>query len=319
MVPSVAHFIWFGRHFPWLNELAIASAALPGAFERVVLHHDGELNPAVLERLRRVPGFAAERIDPEALFNSIDGGDELRTVYAALVRPNARANVVRAAILYRHGGVYLDMDTVTLRSLAPLCVEAAFCGEERVAWPKLVRYSRHPYLHARALVQDLVRFGCAHLPRGWRLFRQIESMYPCAVNNAVIGVEPNHPFMARLLHAMLRVPEAQRTVPFALGTHLLQAQIAEWQSIEHSVTVHPPQVFYPLGPVISHQWFSKGSPDALDDLISPETYVVHWYASVRNRDHVAKIDEQYIRHHAHSELFSAMVDKYVPMDFLLAT
>ena len=57
---------------------------------------------------------------------------------------------MRLAILYAEGGVYLDIDTVTVRSLRDLCAEAAaFCGEERIVFPASVRRSWVPIAKIR--------------------------------------------------------------------------------------------------------------------------------------------------------------------------
>ena len=75
--------------------------------------------------------------------------------------------------------------------------------------------------------------------------------------------------------------------------------------------VHPPEVFYPLGPEISHQWFRVRPRVALDEALSPATRVVHWYASVENRALYERIDPAYVRAHAERQLFSALVRPFV--------
>ena len=42
-IPLTAHFVWFGAALPWVNVLALRSAAERGGFDRVVLHHDEDL------------------------------------------------------------------------------------------------------------------------------------------------------------------------------------------------------------------------------------------------------------------------------------
>ena len=311
MIPSVAHFIWFGEHFPWVNELAIRSALRRGGFQRAILHHDGRIPEQRLDPLCSIEGFEAREIEPEQLLRPLPFGAELFAIFKGLVKPNARANVIRAAVLYAEGGVYLDMDTITVRAFTPLLEVPAFCGEERVVWPVEVKKSRHPSVLAQALLQDGLRFLCASLPGGWRAFRVVESFYPRAVNNAVLGAQKGHPFVARLLRAMVEVPPERRLLPFALGTHLLQQELAGWDQRECEVYVHPPEIFYPLGPVVSHHWFRRGRGQALSEVLAPETRLVHWYASVRNRHLVSAIDPTYVQRRATRELFSALVCEYV--------
>lgn len=312
MIPPVAHFIWFGARFPFTNVLAVRSAALAGGFERVVLHYDGQLDNRVLTELKRLRGFEARVIDRARLFERLPYGDALRLVFDDLDKPNARANIIRAAILAQEGGVYLDTDTITIRPFTPLLSASAFCGQERVVWPAEVKNSRSPWVQARALMQDGLRAAFAAAPGGWRTFRRIEGFYPCAVNNAVIGAEAGHPFVSRLLEAMTEVPLERRRVPFALGTHLLQREVAGWDDPKRTVTVHPPPVFYPLSPVISLHWFRGGGPDALAAVLTPETRLVHWYASVHTRRIVPQIDAEYVRSRTERQLFSALARPFVP-------
>jgi hypothetical protein len=44
----------------------------------------------------------------------------------------------------------------------------------------------------------------------------------------------------------------------------------------------------------------------LDAVLSAETRVVHWYASVGTKSRVALIDPNYVRKHRESQLYSAL-------------
>jgi hypothetical protein len=104
---------------------------------------------------------------------------------------------------------------------------------------------------------------------------------------------------------MVALPEPRQTVRFALGTHLLQATVAE--APEADLRVMPPGTFYPLGPEISEHWFRmRSSLPRMSEVILPETLVVHWYASVRTKHLLPVIDEAYVRRHEHEQLFSRL-------------
>lgn len=311
VIPPVAHFIWYGSRFDWVSALAIRSACARGDFERVVLHHDSDLTRTPhWAALLDLPQFEARALVPDALFERAPVDTEgLLRLHDGLTAPNARANVVRAAILSREGGVYLDLDTVTVRSIAPLLDCGVFCGHERIIFPAALFRARSPILLARAGLFAAWRGACRMLPGGWRAFRRVEHWYPLAVNNAVLGAAPDHPFMKGLLTAMLEVPESRKRVPYALGTHLLQDRVAAYAG--HDLVVHPAEVFYPLGPEISQHWFRKSAPPPLDDVLHPETRVVHWYASVRTKRLVPKIDPEYVRRNADRQLFSALARPFV--------
>ena len=128
MIPPIAHFIWLGPELLWANALAIRSAALRGGFEQVVLHHADDLSHNdIWPELEALPGFSARRIDVQAIMRATgSGAEKLLEIYRRLDKPAARANMLRAAILYNEGGVYLDCDTVTLKPLNELRQN---CGE----------------------------------------------------------------------------------------------------------------------------------------------------------------------------------------------
>jgi len=312
MIPATAHFIWFGRELPWVHVLAIRSALEAGGFERAVLHHADDLSGSPWwPELLAMPGFEARPLDPEALFAEASiHGVGLFALFERLAQPAGRANMVRAAILAVEGGVYLDLDTVTVKPLDALREGAGvFCGEEHIALPQSVKESRSPVVLARAGAQLALRDVFRRIPSGWSPFRRIERMYPRAVNNAVLGAEAGHPFMVDLVERMVLLTPARQTVRFALGTHLLQQAVAE--SRWPDVVVHAPDVFYPLGPEISEHWFRPGLAPRLGDVLRPSTRVVHWYASVRTKDIAPQIDPDYVRAHAHEQLFSALARRFV--------
>ena len=308
MIPSLAHFIWLGRRLPWLNALSPKTCALHGGFERSLLHHTDEIDPADLAELGGVPGLELVRLVPEGLLEST-AGPGLVDIYRTLVTPAAQANVLRIALLSSQGGVYLDMDTVTIASLSPLRAEAkVFFGLEHLAYPGSVYRSRSPGpwlgAFARAAVRDILR----RVPQGYRAFRSVSKHYPSAANNAVIGATPGHPFLEAMTNLMLNMSSAERRVRYALGTTLLQMVAAEpWGS---DVVTHPPPVFYPLGPVISEHWFRERSKARLDDVLDERTRVVHWYASVRTARHVERMDRAWIERNADRQLISALLQRF---------
>mgnify|MGYP001813957870 FL=1 len=310
MIPPIAHFIWLGPELLWANALAIRSAALRGGFEQVVLHHADDLSHNdIWPELEALPGFSARRIDVQAIMRATgSGAEKLLEIYRRLDKPAARANMLRAAILYNEGGVYLDCDTVTLKPLNELRQNCgAFCGEEYIL-PTNHPLRDHPQKLApvTTLLASRVRQLCRRLPSGWRYFRTIERWYPRGASNAVLGAAPRHPLVRRLLNAMIEIPESKQRVRFALGVDLLQKVLAEVQ--EPDIRLLPPRYFYPLAPVISHHWFKVGSRrSALDDVLYPDTFVVHWYASIWTEKILPSINADYVRQHADKQLFSALV------------
>jgi hypothetical protein len=304
LIPAVAHFVWIGRALPWAHALAITSAARCAGLSRVVLHHtDPPGEGAGWDAVAREPGVQLARLRPLPLLQRVaDLGDRLAAVYRSLDTPAARANVLRVAILHGQGGVYLDTDTLTVAPLGPLLHAPAFCGLEHVVLPRAVRASRNPAVWAGVVARSMVRDLLRRLPRGYRGFARISDRFALAANNAVLGAEPGHPLLHAMLRAMVDLDPARRRVRFALGTHLLQDTIAARPG---EIVLHPPEVFYPLAPEISEHWFRVRSRVDLDEVIGPATRVVHWYASVRTRAIVPRIDATYVREHRTRQLFSA--------------
>jgi hypothetical protein len=310
MIPATAHFIWLGSSFPWVYGLAARSAAQRGGFCRVVLHHE--------QPLEQTPGYQlalasdaveARPLEPEALFLPLPRGKQLFELYRRLTQPAARSNMLRCAILYREGGVYLDTDTVTVADYGPLLAVGAFCGRESIALPGTLYGRRHPGPWMRAGALLAARELCRILPRGYRAFRRIEGLYTAAVNNAVLAAAPEHPLIAAMLDGMLALSPSQQLVRFALGTHLLQRKVAEYSGDD--LEIHEPALFFPLGPEISQHWFRHQRRVRVEELLHERTVTVHWYASVRTSKLVPRIDARYVAENAERQPFSALALPFV--------
>ena len=307
MIPARAHFIWFGTQFPYAYVLALASAASRGEFDEIVLHHSDDLSSSEhWDLLKSLPGFTSRRLDPAREVEACRTvAPRLGEIFDRLEAPAAMANVMRVTILWREGGVYLDTDTLTVRSLRPLLSHSAFFGREHILYPqrhvhrtsRLHRYRRH----ALGLLRE--RAGAAS--DGYRWFRHFAWLYPKAANNAVIGCEPGHPLVTEMLRCMNAMPPEEQTVQYALGTHLLQRVVAG----EHGgdAVGMAPEVFFPLPPGVSAHWFHEYDDidDRIDDVIRPETRVVHWYASQATRTFVRHATPEFVQERAKSQLLCA--------------
>jgi len=309
-IPARAHFCWIGSRLPWAYVFAILSAAERGGLDDIVLHHTDVLEAgAELRALTSAAGVRLSLIDPIELItqagNPLGIATELTAIYRRLDSPVARTNVLRAALLYLQGGIYLDLDTITTDSLLPLLNVRQFVGCEYIVWPGFVRASRSPALWARSLALDLLRKPMRRVPHGWKLFRHVERFYFRGVNGAVLGAEAGSSLLSDYLRAMAAVPLERQTRPHALGTNLLQDVVSRYQSDD--LVIEAPHVFYPLPPEISEHWFRIHRNVRLDAVLSTQTRVVHWYASVRTKSRVALIDPAYVRENQQHQLYSALV------------
>jgi hypothetical protein len=306
-IPLRAHFIWLGAELPWVHVLAIKSAAERGGLDGVVLHHDEDLSAAPHYRaLAAIPGLELRRLDVRELMARCDPfWPALGPVYDRLPRPPIQKDLIRLAILYTEGGIYLDLDTVTVGSLREMCVEAgAFCGEERIVFPGETKFSWNPAVQALALLRNGVRDVLGYVPNGWAAFRAIERFYPSAENGAVLASAPRGRFVTRAMERMIELPPHVQVRTCGIGPHLIQEMARELEAPD--LVVHPPPVFYPLGPELSRHWFYLREGGRLDKVLLPETRVVHWYGSVGNAALTSTIDPDYVRANARRQLFSEL-------------
>jgi hypothetical protein len=314
-IPARAHFCWIGPALPWAYVFSVLSAAARSQMDEIVLHHTDALEAGPAHSaLRQAPGVRLDRIDPHACLAAagepLGLGHQLTALYDRLSSRVQRADVLRAAILYLQGGIYLDLDTITVASLRPLLAVPQFIGTELIVWPHWVRTSRAPLVWARHLALDVLRTTLRKLPNGWRIFRYAEPWYFKGVNNAVMGAEARAPLMAAYLRAMTTLPVDRQTEPYALGPDLLQTLIGGFAADQ--LRILEPAVFYPLAPEISEHWFRPRRGAQRQYVLPPETLVVHWYASVRSKPYVALIDPAYIRAHAETQFYSALVSAVLP-------
>jgi hypothetical protein len=313
-IPARVHFCWIGPKLNWAYAFALLSAAAQAGMDEVVLYHTDELEEgAVLTALRGTAGMRLERIDARELLAEAGArlglADVLAGIYSDLLSPSQRSDVLRAAILYLQGGIYLDLDTITVASLRPLLNAPQFIGTEYIVWPHWVRSSRSWAVWAKYLALDVLRSSLRLCPGGWRGFRHVEHLYFKGINGAVLGGRAGAPLFAAALRAMAAMPPARRSQPYALGPDLLQSLVAQFSDAE--LVIHEPEVFYPLAPEISTHWFRTG-PAKLDLALRPQTLVVHWYASVRSKPYVALIDPDYVWTHRRTQLYSALVSRVLP-------
>jgi Glycosyltransferase sugar-binding region containing DXD motif len=309
-IPARVHFCWIGPQLPWAYVFAVLSAAERSGMREIILHHTDALDPGPeLDALLGAAGVELHRIDPIACLTrageALGIGEQLTVLYRSLDRPAARADILRAAILFQQGGIYLDLDTVTVSSLRPLLDARQFVGCEYIVWPYFIRASRSPAQWARALTLDLSRKAMRHMAGGWEAFRRVQRFYYRGINNAVLGAEPDSNFFAHYLRAMSMVAPDRLRQAYALGPDLLQELIdhESWSDL----IVHDPEVFYPLPPEISEHWFRIRDTVRLDSVLSPATRIVHWYASVRTKPRVALVSPAYVKEHRERQFYSALV------------
>ena len=308
-VPNRLIFVWLGSGLPWAGRLAIRSAVKHCRPEECLLLHQG-LETALPEIGRNLGDIPLKAITIDELFFSSlpSQWSGLWDLYGQLTSPASKSNLVRLTALYQWGGVYLDTDTLTVKDLAPLRHHEGFCGLEHIALPQDLFASLNPMRWTRAGALLAIREACARWPGGYRAFRKVQSWLDLGVNNAVIGAGPGNSRIAGALDAILNMDSAERLKRFRLGTHLLQ-RVTRNQSSD-DMAVLPPEYFYPLGPEISAHWFRPAPLEAVNEMLTPNTYVVHWYQSVEGRFLRQPFDADWVRRHPEAPI-SRLAEEYV--------
>lgn len=312
-IPARVHFCWIGTEFPWAYAFAVLSAAERSGAPVTLHHTDALADGAPVRALRADARVRVRPLDGRALLRRVGAalglGDALVALHDRLDRAVIRSDLLRAALLFDAGGFYLDLDTVTVRSLLPLASHRNVVGAERVVWTASARTSRAPSVLLRHMALDIGRKICKALPRGWALFRRVEHFYPMSLSNAVIGAEAGSTLFAAYLRAMATLDRDQQQRLYALGPRLLGGVVAQHPD---EVTVLDPAAFYPLAPEISAHWFRAVCAVRPELVLAPETRVVHWYASVQGARAVAALTPASVRHRRRRQLWSALVDAHVP-------
>jgi hypothetical protein len=284
--PRRGHYVWYGPQFPFMNRVAIESALLRSGLDELWLWHADPLaGQPHFDALCADARVKARPLSAATLFELADGSEgfdsqRLSTIYDAVRSHVTRSNIARAAALYFHGGVYFDIDTLCCQSFLPLLDGSAFLGNEFVFWPERRRSRRDLYRFVWGPLLGPIRSLTAALPGGDRLHQRTRGLYQTAVNGAILGAPAGHPFLRQLLDHSARIPEASWQVPHVLGTHVLQRAVAAYRG--QDLRLLDPSAFFPLGPVISRQYFKKRADPsaAIQRIVSGETFAIHWYASV---------------------------------------
>ena len=328
-IPDHLIFVWFGQSLPAFARLSITSALQHNPAARVSLFHDASMSAlrargegAGLGDLAAEPRLTLREIDVERSLQRVSevaaaipgppiDSQRLLRVWRALRAPAARSNLVRLLALFTEGGIYLDTDTLTLRSLSPLRSRSAFCGLEHILWPREALRERRARAWVRGTALTGARYVLGLLPYGYRAHQQLLPWYYRAVNNAVLGFAPGHALLRRALQRITDLDPREWTRRFRLGTHLLQELLRERELAPapgDDLALLSAEHFYPLGPVISRHYF-RSYPDAAAlarELLGEQTFVVHWYASVSN---LRPLGEAFVRQRADRVLFAHLCQR----------
>ncbi len=308
MIPNRLIFIWLGAKFPWSGGIAIRSAYNVQKPESIWLVHEGmEQKGDGWDLVKDIPGLEVIPVK-DSHFEGLNDNGLCLELFKTLKSPASRANLLRLALLYKCGGVYMDTDVIVVKELGGLMEQHGFVGVEPVALPAGLFKSINPFRWIYCGLQFAFREFCARLPGGYKLFRWAERGFSASVNNAVIGAEPGNETIRKAFQFIKEMPETERLKRYRLGTRLLQNVTRNKSS--DSMLVLPAKYFYPLGPEISAHWFKAKTSNKLESLLQKETCVVHWYNSVEGRFLKTKVSAEWVKNNP-TTAFSALANEVV--------
>lgn len=122
-LPKLAHFIWCygGRSFDLVSYLAVKTFHVNNPGYRIVIHCDREPETGTyFERLKNNPAIEINSVKVEDTLN----GHPFRFF-------QNKADYARLKILQEHGGIYLDLDVLTLKSFDRFIGKKVVMGLER--------------------------------------------------------------------------------------------------------------------------------------------------------------------------------------------
>lgn len=282
-IPRQLHFLWDGQGFQPPYAVAVTTARRLHPDWDIVLHSgDAPRNNPAWDALASVA--RVQELTPEIAAEGLPiPAKDFLDLYGRVNYPAGRSNLLRLSVLWKLGGVYLDLDTACNAPFDDLLESGAFVGEE-VVWkhdnervergfrPKMVVSSSAFGISWAAARAGLWRSDS--LPE--RLLRKVWGNPE--LNNAVIGARPGHPWVTLLIEMAL---EADPTVRFALGPALFNR--AWVRGLETGVEMpvrHAPAVFYQFPPSQTVRFFGACSRDTLPD----GARILHWCSSNHRKD-----------------------------------
>jgi len=294
MIPNRVFFIWFGNKLPWAVGLAILSVKHVQNPEEILLYIDSEISGDGYDLIKNIPNLALKKID-SSLFSDLNDKGLMWQLFQKFQKPALKSDLLRFALVYKYGGVYLDTDIIAVKPWNDLLKYKGFCGLEAVAFPGDLYTSSNPFRYLLAGILYLWRLLCAYLPRGWQIFRLTEGLFRYCANGAILGSEAKNEIIEDFFSKISELKEKDFSVPACIGPHIVQKSTGNKSS--KNMETLTSAYFYPLGPDISLQYFRNNSVKHLDKILLPQTRIVHWYNSVEKKYLHRQLNKAWIEEH----------------------
>jgi len=294
MIPNRVFFIWFGNKLPWAVGLAILSVKRVQNPEEIFLYVDSEISGDGYDLIKGIPNLVLKKID-SSLFSDLNDKGLIWQLFQKFQKPALKSDLLRFALVYKYGGVYLDTDIIAVKPWNDLLKYKGFCGLEAVAFPGDLYTSSNPFRYLFAGILYLWRLLCAYLPRGWQIFKPTERFFRYSANGAILGSEAKNEIIEDFFAKISELKEKDFSVPACIGPHIVQKSTKN-KSSENMETLNS-AYFYPLGPDISLQYFRNNSAKHLDKILLPQTRIIHWYNSVEKKYLHRQLNKAWIEEH----------------------
>ena len=322
MIPNQAHFIWIGPNFPWLYYLSVYSAAKNGGFDRIFVHYEYlGADEKWFHKLGKLPGVILQKLNFDKVFSSENQLLSQLGKQRDLIERNLliQSDILRYAVLYLYGGVYLDLDIVVLRSFKELLLRtsrSAFLGREKILFPEYIRHPidiRDRLKKIRSLLLVKLRNICERIPHGYAPYNKLGAYVP-TINGAVFGSEKSGSFITGVIERLNQYEVVEMNIPRKAGPFLLQEAVTN-PNMVGSVEILHPDYFYPSAPGLTKHLFRRYKRVNIDRFCDLSiSYAIHWYSSSTFRASsmsIQDVDYEYLKTNKDNLLFGDLLQKYV--------
>ena len=320
-IPNQVHFIWIGSGFPWLYYLSILSAVNNGAFDKVFVHYtELGLDEKWFSLLSGLDDVIVKEMDFDVLFPSSDIMLKKLGMQRTLIdnNPVIQTNLLRYAILYLYGGIYLDFDVFVLRSFQSILKTirtSFFAGEEKILFPEYIIHPsgiKNRFLKFRSRIIAQYRNLCKWIPHGYLLFKS-RKLYIPTVNQAILGSERRSMFITKTIEHLNSFSAADLNTYLKTGPFLFQ-KIVNCPDLHTHVEVLPTYCFYPVPPEMTKHIFRSYRRFDINKFYNLDSsYTLHWYSSTfrRSKVRINEIDDISLKTRFNFPILESILSKYI--------
>lgn len=226
-------YVWSGENFPFVNLLSVVSVMRCHPNSRIeIFVINREPDSKWFKVLDSFANVHIEIVSPDDIFSHLPSNLHYVSESFRHLPENAlsaKSNLLRYALLYLRGGIYLDFDVLILRSMDELMSKYSFVGEEMVWASDVKRLTSSWILYLSpanilwavshgAMWIDSQLFG-GRFRTADRLKSSFKFWATYQLNNAVMGSTPRSDFLFEILKG---VADANLDIRYSTGPTLVE-------------------------------------------------------------------------------------------------